>query len=76
MPTLSGHVKDTNNNPVFRTLRVYRRDTGALIGETQSSAVTGQWALPIDYIGEVQVVMLDDGVGTLENDQITRVISG
>lgn len=75
MSTLIGHVTDTNGNPVFRSLRVYRRDNGALLGETQSSAVTGQWTLSFDYIGEVQVVMLDDGVGTLENDQIIRVLA-
>ena len=72
MPAISGFVKDINNNPVPRTIRVYRRDTGVLLGETQTSAVTGAYSLTDAYAGEVQVVMLDDAAGSIENDQILR----
>lgn len=72
MATVSGTVKDTNATGVARIIRVYRRDTGALLGETTSSAVDGTWAFTDAYTGEVQVVLLDDALGTLENDQILR----
>lgn len=72
MPSVSGIIKDTNAAGVARTVRVYRRDTGALLGSTTSSSVDGTWSFTDAYTGEVQVVMLDDALGTLENDQILR----
>lgn len=72
MPSVGGTILDTNASPVVRTVRVYRRDTGALLGETTSSAATGAWTFTTAHTGEVQVVMLDDALGTLENDQILR----
>ena len=74
MATVSGIVSDTGGNPLVRTIRVYRRDTGALLGSTASSDSTGAWSFSDAYTGEVQVVMLDDALGTLENDQILRTI--
>lgn len=76
MAIVSGKVVDFNANPVARTLRVYRRDTGELIGSGTSSAVTGEYAIAVAHTEEVQVVMLDDAAGTLENDKILRVIPG
>ena len=70
--TVGGNILDINGNGVARTLRAYRRDTGALLGNTTSSPVTGAYSLPVDHDGEVQVVMLDDVAGTVENDQILR----
>lgn len=72
MAAVSGTVLDANAAPAIRTLRVYRRDTGALLGSTTSSGSTGAWSFSDAYAGEVQVVMLDDALGTLENDQILR----
>jgi hypothetical protein len=72
MPTVSGAVTDINENGVPRTIRVYRRDTGALLGEVQTNASTGAYSLTDAYTGEVQVVMLDDAAGSVENDQILR----
>jgi hypothetical protein len=70
--TVSGTIIDANAQPVVRTVRVYRRDTGALLGETVSNITTGAWSLTDAFTGEVNVVMLDDVLGTLENDQILR----
>lgn len=72
MATVSGTVKDTNTTGVARLIRVYRRDTGAMLGETASSVIDGTWSFTDAHTGEVQVVMLDDALGTLENDQILR----
>jgi hypothetical protein len=72
MAAVSGTVIDSNSNGVARTIRVYRRDTGALLGETLSSVVSGAYSLTVAYTGEVQVVLLDDAAGTIENDQILR----
>lgn len=69
---VGGTVIDSNANPVARTLRVYRRDTGALLASGTSSPVTGAYNIDVAYDQEVNVVMLDDALGTLENDQILR----
>lgn len=71
--TVSGTVTDTGS-PVARTVRAYRRDTGALLGETTSNAPTGSYTLTVSHGGEVQVVCLDDGAGTTYNDKILRVM--
>lgn len=72
MPAVSGTILDINGNGVARAVRVYRRDTGALLGNTTSSATTGAYSFSDAYTGEVNVVMLDDIAGTIENDQILR----
>lgn len=72
MGTVSGTVLDAAGSPVVRTLRVYRRDTGVLLDETTSNGATGMYSVTTSYAGEVQVVMLDDLSGTIENDQILR----
>lgn len=69
---VAGEVRDSTNTPVQRTIRAYRRDTGALIGSTTSDATTGQYQLTLGYSGEVQLVCMDDDAGSLENDLIHR----
>lgn len=69
---VGGTIVDANNSPVSRTIRVYDRVTGALAGSGQSSPVTGIYNVAINTANEVQVVMLDDALGTTENDQILR----
>lgn len=69
---LSGTVLDDAGSPCARTVRAYRRDTGALIGSTTSNATTGAWSIQgIDGV-ESQIVCLDDGAGTTHNDLIHR----
>lgn len=72
MATVSGTIIDANAQPVVRTVRAYRRDTGAFLGEGISNVATGQYSIAVAHNGEVNVVMLDDALGTLENDQILR----
>ena len=42
MPYISGTVRDDSGAPVVRTIRFYRRDTGALLGSTDSSGAAVQ----------------------------------
>lgn len=72
MPAISGSILDINGNGVARVVRVYRRDTGVFIAETTSSAVDGSYSVTSIFEGEVSVVMLDDAIGSIENDQILR----
>ena len=72
MASIAGSVLDSGGNPLVRTIRVYRRDTGAFLAETTSSGSTGAWSVTDAYTGEVQVVMLDDSGGEFENDKIHR----
>ncbi len=69
---VAGIITDANSNFVARTLRAYRRSDGAFLGQGVSNAATGQYAIAVDCDTEVNVVMLDDTAGTLENDQILR----
>lgn len=71
--SISGTVRDSSGAPVSRALRIYRRDTGALVGETTSDATTGAYSKNVGFLAnEMQVVCLDDAGGTLENDLILR----
>ena len=38
MPTIKGKITDQYGQPAARTVRLYRRDTGAFLGETSSAA--------------------------------------
>lgn len=70
--TISGTVLDTNSAGVGRTIRAYRRDTGELVGSTVSNSTTGAYSLSCRYSSEHDVVLLDDTLGTVENDQVLR----
>jgi hypothetical protein len=39
MAVIKGTATDLNGNPVVRVIRAYRRDNGALLGETTSSSI-------------------------------------
>lgn len=71
---VGGTILDSNGSPIARTVRVYDRLTGALVGSGASNASSGTYSIGISTANEVQVVMLDDDLGTLENDQIIRTI--
>ena len=69
---VSGSVQDLSSSPLQRVVRAYRRDNGAFLGETSSSPTTGAYTIPVAYDSEINVVLLDDTAGTLENDQVLR----
>ncbi|MBK6587938.1 MAG: LamG domain-containing protein [Acidobacteria bacterium] len=69
---VAGTVVDSNGSPVARTIRVYDRVTGVLNAVGVSNAASGTYSIPISTANEVQVVLLDDLLGTIENDQILR----
>lgn len=69
--TVSGMVQQ-EGGAASRTVRLYRRDTGALLGSTTSNATTGAYSFTTAFNGEVQVVCLDDAAGTTYNDLIAR----
>ena len=55
---VAGVVTDADNNPTARTVRVYNRTSGALIGGTVSDAVTGEYAIGTPTTDPVLVVAL------------------
>lgn len=58
--------------PVQRTIRAYRRDTGAYVSEAVSNPTTGVYTISV-YAGvEHNLVCLDDAAGTTQNDLIKR----
>ncbi len=71
---IQGVIYDDAGAPCARTVRAYRRDTGALVGSTTSDAGTGVYLISTPSLDEVQRVVLDDSGGTLYNDLIDRVI--
>lgn len=71
---VSGVVRDSTAALVQRTVRAYRRDTGALVASALSDAATGVYSFYTPTLDEVSVICLDDAAGTLENDLIHRVI--
>lgn len=71
---VSGTVKDSAGANAARTVRLYRRDTGKLVGAAVSNASTGAYTIKTQTADEVQRVVLDDAGGLLYNDLIDRVI--
>jgi hypothetical protein len=77
--TVSGVIHDDTGAESARTVRIYDRATGHLIGETTSDAGDGTYSLAapsLDDVPEVQRIALDDDAGTLYNDIIDRVEAG
>lgn len=74
---VSGNVKDSAGSNAARTVRAYRRDTGALVGSTTSNGTTGNYTINCATLDEVTVIALDNATsGTYYNDQAARVIPG
>jgi hypothetical protein len=63
---ISGYVRDTSNNPLVRTVRLYRRDTGEMLLETSTNE-RGLYNFTTTYSLETYVVCLG---GTDQNSQI------
>lgn len=70
--TVAGTVLDDAGGPAQRTVRVYSRLTGQLVGQTNSSSGGGYTAQFPLAPGEVNVVCLDDAAGTVYNDLVLR----
>lgn len=71
----SGTVRDSSGAAASRKVRAYRRDTGALVGQTVSD-VAGNYAFPVAVASaEVTVLGLDNATtGTIYDDICERVI--
>ena len=76
--TVSGTVEESGS-PVARTVRVYNRSDGDLLGSATSDAGDGSWsvesAYPVGSSSTVYVVCLDDDSGTQYNAQIYDRVS-
>lgn len=70
---IGGTVLDDAGDPVARTVRAYRRDTGALVGNTTSSAADGSYSMNLLTLDECTVLCLDDAGGDDFNDLALRV---
>ena len=70
---IAGVITDDASDPVARVVRAYRRDTGALVGNTTSSAGDGSYSINLPTLDECSVIALDDASGDLFNDLIARV---
>ena len=68
MPAVGGFVFDSSGAPIDREIRVYRRDTGALLGKTRSSGVGGD-----PHFDKVSLLLHFDGAdgGTTFADSST-----
>lgn len=71
---VTGIVRDSASAVAVRTVRAYRRDTGALVYSGASAAGTGVYTFNAPTLDELNVICMDDAAGTLENDLIARVI--
>jgi len=71
---LSGVVLDANGIPVSRKVRAYVRSTGSYEGDSLSDPGTGAYSIKVWLPEEHNLFLLDDDLGTLENDQILRAL--
>lgn len=70
---IAGTVLDDAGDPVARVVRAYRRDTGALVGNTTSDAGDGSYSIDSTTAAECSVLCLDDAAGDDYNDLVLRV---
>lgn len=59
MATLSGVVRDVGGNYAERFVRVSKRSTGALLGQTLSSSSTGAWSVTVPDTSDCYVTFHD-----------------
>lgn len=71
---VSGVIRDSTGAACARTVRAFRRDTGALVSSTTSDAGTGAYSMNLPTLDELNIVAYDDAAGTFQNDIIHRVI--
>ena len=71
---VEGVIRDDAGALCARTVRLMRRDTGAVVASTVSDATTGAYRLATPTLDEVCRIVHDDSAGTLYNDLIDRVI--
>lgn len=72
---ISGIVTDALGTNAARTVRAYRRDTGALVASAVSDATTGAYSFYTLTADEVTILVLDNATsGTIYNDLVDRVI--
>lgn len=75
MGSISGVVTDSAGANAARTVRAYRRDTGAFAGSATSDGTTGAYSIWTPTLDEVTVVALDSATsGTYYDDVCARVI--
>ncbi len=74
---VSGSVHDHAGAACARTVRLHRRDTGAVLGDAVSNETTGAFAIETDYLGDCYMVAFDDDSGADYNalifDRVTPV---
>lgn len=71
---ISGFVYNSNSLPVLRVINFHDRESGILLGTTNSDPSTGYYSMEFSSNAECYVVCLDDSPGIFENDMIQRVI--
>ena len=64
--TINGTVKNINGSPLIRTVRLYNRNSGALIATT-TSATDGTYLFTISNAGEFYVVCIADEADTFKS---------
>jgi hypothetical protein len=73
MTAVTVTIRDRQGNPVIRSIRLHRLDTGAVLAEGLSNGVTGRVRFEVDFSGEAYAVALDDVGGVVEEMQCRRV---
>lgn len=71
MPYISGTVRDDSGATVVRTIRFYRRDTGALLGSTDSSGAAVQGDQHFDKVSMLLHMDGADGSTTFTDSSST-----
>jgi len=74
MKTVVVDVRDLQNNPTIRRVRLHRMDTGAVLGEGYSNGISGNWVFETDYQGEAYAVGLPSRSGVIEEMTIRRTV--
>lgn len=66
-------VRDRQDQPTIRRIRLHRMDTGAVLAEGVSNGISGRYVTDVDYQGEIYAVTLPSRAGVVEEMSIRRV---
>jgi len=74
MTRIEIEVRDRQDQPTIRRVRVHRLDTGAVLAEGVSNGISGRYVADVDYQGEVYAVTLPSRSGVVEEMTVRRVV--
>jgi len=67
-------VRDQQDQPTIRRVRLHRMDNGAVLAEGVSNGISGRYVTDVDFQGEIYAVALPSRAGVIEEMTVRRIL--